>query len=130
MANRSFPLPPTKGLSKPMQQWLTEVHRRFSEKGNQVITAASAVDVDATHVDISVASGTYAITLAAPTIPGIVKIIEATDVSGTSITMALTNCTGGSAATTCTWNSTGDILMLVSANNKWVIYKELGVSLT
>lgn len=139
MASTPFRQPPNhlpiepnskSGITVQWKQWFNDIYRFLSAANHQTITAAREVNLDADYVDISVASGTYAITLAAPSIPGRVKIIEATDVSGTSITMALTNVVGGSNTTTCTWNSTGDTLVLLSLSNKWLVIKEYGVTLT
>lgn len=98
----------------------------------QAITAADAIDLSARHVEITgPATSTYAVTLAAPTVGGIVKVIEMVATTSTNaVTLALTNVVGGSAASTATFNAAGEILTLVSAGSKWVVLDELGVTLT
>ena len=112
--------------------WFSDVHYLNSNVNNQVITSAKAINLDAQYVDISKAgAGTYAITLDAPTLPGRLKIITMTAVSGGgTITLALTNCIGGTAATTCTWDAVNDTLIMISNAVKWVIIKQHGVALT
>jgi hypothetical protein len=98
----------------------------------QTITEADAIDLDARHVKITgPATSTYAVTLAAPTVGGIVKVIEMVATTSTNaVTLALTNVVGGSAATTATFNAAGEILTLVSAGSKWVVLDEFGVTLS
>lgn len=98
----------------------------------QTITAADAIALSARHVKITgPASSTYAVTLAAPTVGGIVKVIEMVATTSTNaVTLALTNVVGGSSATTATFNAAGEILTLVSAGSKWVVLDELGVTLS
>lgn len=97
----------------------------------QDITAAGAINLDARHVRITgPSSSTYAVTLAAPTEAGIVKVIEMIATTSTNaVTLALTNVIGGSAATTATFNAADEVLTLVSANDKWVVLNETGVTL-
>lgn len=98
----------------------------------QAITAAGAIDLDARHVRITgpVAS-TYAVTLAAPTRPGITKVIEMISTTSTNaVTLALTNCAGGSAATSASFNAANETLVLVSAAGKWIVVGEAGVTLS
>lgn len=113
-------------------QWYNDLYFILSAANHQVITEASAVNLDARYVDISTSSaGGYAITLAAPTIPGVFKIIEMTTRTSTNdITLALTNCVGGSAATTCTFDTEDGSLTLVSKADKWLILKEQNVTLS
>lgn len=73
--------------------------------------------------------GAGAVTLAAPTVPGLVKVIEMTVDNG-DVTLSLANCSGGSAATTCTWSAVGQTLVLVAGLTKWAIVSEAGVALT
>ena len=112
--------------------WYNQVHNKLSTENHQTITAATAVNLDAQYVGISKAgAGSYAITLDAPTVAGIFKSIEMTAVSGGgTVTMSLSNCVGGTAATTCTWDAVNDTLVLVSISNKWLIFKQHGVALT
>ena len=72
-------------------------------------------------------------TLAAPTSAedGIVKASKMIARDGTNtVTLALTNVVGGSAATTATFDSAGETLILQAAGGKWVVIKEFGVTLT
>lgn len=143
MADRNKTLPPpplpssvvqdNKIIAVPWENWVNTLHYLNSNANFQDITAASNVALDARYVSLTTTSGggTYAITLSAPTIPGVLKVIEMIVRGGSSnVTMSLSNCTSGSAATTCTWNSVGDTLTLISKSNKWVIIDEDGVSLT
>lgn len=98
----------------------------------QSITAAGAIDLDARHVRITgPATSTYAVTLAAPTRAGVVKIIEMIGTTSTNaVTLALTNVVGGSQASSASFDAAGETLVLVSAAGKWVVLKEVGVSLS
>lgn len=97
----------------------------------QTITEAGAISLDANHVKITgPSSGTYAVTLAAPSRGGQVMVIEMTATTGTNaVTLALTNVVGGSAATTATFNAAGETLTLISNSTKWVVLDEYGVTL-
>lgn len=119
-----------KMVTPTWKQWFTELFA--SNLVKQTLTAAGVVGLDANHVDISKSgAGTYAITLAAPTQPGILKTIQMTAVSGGgTVTLALANCIGGTASTTATFDAVDETLILVSALNKWVIIKQHGVTLT
>ncbi len=99
----------------------------------QAITEAGAIDLDARHATLAgpAEAGTYAVTLAAPARAGITKIIEMTSgAADKTVTLALTEVVGGSAAATATFDAAGEILVLVSAGAKWVVLKEVGVTLT
>lgn len=98
----------------------------------QTITAAGAIDLDATHVKITgPASSTYAVTLAAPTTAGIVKVIEMIGTTSTNaVTLALTNVAGGSAATSASFNAANETLVVVSGAGKWNVIGESGVTLS
>jgi len=119
----------TKNLSSTWLKWFNDLHYLTGVRNHQAVTVATAINLDARYVGISSAGGGYAITLAAPTLPGITKVMEMTADNG-DVTMALTNVEGGSAATTCTWNSVGDTLILMSRSSKWIVIKEQGVALT
>jgi hypothetical protein len=101
---------------------------------DQSLTAAGAIDLRATNVKLTgPASSTYAITLAAPGAlnPGQLMIIEMIATTGTNaVTMALTNCSGGTASTSCSWSAAGHKLVLMAASSKWEIIKQDGVTLT
>lgn len=98
----------------------------------EAITAASAVSILIPVTNVTgPAASTYAITLAAPSAPGIVKVITMTATTGTNaVTLALTNVVGGSAATSASFDAAGETLILISNNTKWVVFKEFGVTLT
>lgn len=98
----------------------------------QEISEAGAIDLDARHVEITgPAEGTYAVTLAAPTRAGIVKVIEMVATTSTNaVTLALTNVSGGSAATSASFNAAGETLVLVSASDHWIVLGEAGVTLS
>lgn len=93
------------------------------------MTAAQALNLTSKYISLDSTAGAMAVTLAAPPAPGITKTIEMI-ADGGDVTLSLANCTGGSAATTCTFSDVGDSLILISNSTKWVITKELGVSLT
>lgn len=99
---------------------------------SQAITEAGAIELAATYVDITgPESSTYAVTLAAPTVPGIVKVIEMTATTDTNaVTLALTNVVGGSEASSASFDAAGETLVLVSAGDKWVVLAEVGVTLS
>lgn len=72
-----------------------------------------------------VSTGAGAVTLAAPdaSMLGQVKIIEMTTDGGT-VTLALTNVKGGSAATTATFDDVQDALVLVAGTTYWYVCSE------
>ena len=94
-----------------------------------LITVAVALGLDVKNHALDSTVGAFAITLAVPDDINVVKVIEMTVDSG-DVTMSLANVVGGSAATTCTWNDVGDILVLLSARTKWIVLKEIGVTLS
>jgi hypothetical protein len=100
----------------------------------QAITAAGAVNPGAADAQLTgPATSTYAITLAAPT-PGDlghILMIEMMSTTGSNaVTMALTNCAGGTAVASCSWSAAGHKLVLIAAALKWEIIKQDGVTLT
>jgi hypothetical protein len=97
----------------------------------QALTEAGAIDLTSAHCSITgPAESTYAVTLAVPTVPGIVKVIEMVATTSTNaVTLALTNVVGGSAATTATFNAAGEILTVISGTLKWIVLDEIGVTL-
>lgn len=94
----------------------------------QAITAAGAITADGSikRVTLDGASGTYAVTLAAPSSPGCMLCIEYAAGSTNAVTLALTNVTGGSAATTASFNAVGESLLLYSNSTKWMVLSEGG----
>lgn len=100
--------------------------------GTQALTAAGAasVTVPVTTV-VGPTSSTYAITLAAPSAPGITKVITMLSTTSTNaVTLALTNVVGGTAASSASFDAAGETLILVSNATKWVVVKEYGVTLS
>lgn len=98
----------------------------------QTITAAGAISLDANHVKITgPASGTYAVTLAAPTRGGQILVIEMVSTTSTNaVTLALTNIIGQSSGTGATFNAAAETLTLVSMSTKWVVLDETGVTMS
>lgn len=94
----------------------------------QAITVAGAITADGSvkRVTLDGASGTYAVTLAAPGSPGIMLCLEYIAGSTNAITLALTNVTGGSAATSASFNAAGESLLLYSNSTKWMVLCEGG----
>ena len=98
----------------------------------QATTAAGAIAAVAGLVELTgPASGSYAITLAAPRVQdaGRTLLIEMPAAAGGSVTMALTNVTGGTASTTCTWTAAKSKLLLVAGAAAWEVAKQDGVTL-
>lgn len=100
--------------------------------GTQALTAAGAASVTVPVTTIvGPAASTYAITLAAPSAPGITKVITMLSTTSTNtVTLALTNVVGGTQTTTATFDAAGETLILVSNATKWVVVKEYGVTLS
>lgn len=108
-----------------------EINARVDDSAmSETVSAAGAVSVTVAETSLAL-SGAGAVTLAVPTKPAMIKIITMTADNG-DVTLALTNVVGGSAATTCTFNDVNDVLVLVSdlARAKWVVLKEVGVTMT
>lgn len=119
-------------MSTPWSQWMTSLHRKVAPNATrQAIASASAINLDSVYVTLTTTGATYAITLAPPTLPAVDLVIEMIARGGAfNVTLSLANVTGGTASTTCTWNGTGQILILKSAGSKWVVIKQSGVTLT
>lgn len=116
-------------LSVPWLQWFNDLYYRISTKNFQNITAANAVNLDARHVTLTSSGAGYAITLDAPTVPGLFKTIQKVSNNADNITMLLTNVIGQPSGTTVTWNSQNDVIVLVSlSNSKWYIVSDNGVT--
>jgi len=98
----------------------------------QAITEAGAISLDANYVDITgPSSSTYAVTLAAPTRPNQLLVIEMTATTDTNaVTLALTNVIGGTAASSASFDAANETLVLISVGDKWVVLKEHGVTLS
>jgi len=97
----------------------------------QTITEAGAISLDANHVKLTgPATSTYAVTLAVPTRGSQIMVIEMVSTTDTSsVTLALTNVAGGSAATTATFNAAAEVLTLISSSTKWIVLDEFGVGM-
>jgi hypothetical protein len=96
----------------------------------ETLTAAGAISVVRRMTKLALV-GAGAVTLAVPdaSLFGAIKVIVMSADNG-DVTLALTNITGGSAATTCTFNDVNDTLTLVGGLNKWHVLGEAGVVLT
>ena len=106
-----------------------EINQQCDASANtETVIAAGAVSITKPHTSLALV-GAGAVTLAAPSVDGVVKIICMTVDNG-DVTLALTNVVGASAATTCTFNDANDTIVLVSslAHAKWIMLKEVGVT--
>ena len=115
----------------PVTSSAGEINRRTdSSKMSALITAAGAINPLVSETSLKL-SGAGAVTLVAPTLPNFDLTITMIADNG-DVTLSLANCVGGSAATTCTFNDVNDILVLKSnlARGKWMVMKEIGVTLT
>ena len=121
----------TDTISNGWARWLDKFHFQNSTRNNQVITAADAINLGATYVSVATTTGTYAVTLGAPALPGHTKVIEMIKkTSSYTVTLALTNVVGGTASTTCTFDTSGGSLTLISKSDKWVVLKQYNVTLS
>lgn len=108
-----------------------EIDRFNDVSGYQeAIVLAGALTLTKKYHSLAIPTG-GAITLAAPpaSMLGQFKMIEMIVDDG-DVTLSLANVVGGSAATTCTFNSAGDKLILQAAFDKWVVIKEAGVAMS
>lgn len=98
----------------------------------QTITEAGAISLDSNHVKITgPAEGTYAVTLAAPSRGGQTMVIEMVSTTDTNaVTLALTNISGGSAASSASFDAAAETLTLISSSTKWWVLTEEGVTLS
>jgi hypothetical protein len=108
----------------------TEINLRCDDSAmTETVTGAGAISVTVPHTNL-VTTGADALTIAAPTKPGMIKTIRMTTDGGDG-TLASTNIVGQSAGTTSiTFNDAGDYLVLVSISGlaKWAVLKEGGVT--
>lgn len=132
--NKDYDIPPSidlKDNDSTWRSWFNNLYYNLSIKNHQTITAAAAINLDARFVRLQSSGSGYAVTLEAPTIPGIYKVIQKTSNNADNITLAMTNLIGQPAGTTLTWNSQNDIVVLVSCDNsKWYIVSYNGVTFT
>jgi hypothetical protein len=98
----------------------------------QTIIEAGAISLNTNHAKIAGPdSGTYAVTLAAPSRGGQVLVIEMTGTTGSNaVTLALTNVVGGTAGASASFDAAGETLVLMSMSTKWVVLKEQGVTMS
>lgn len=96
----------------------------------ETLVAAGAVSITVSDTALALV-GAGAVTLAVPSKKSLRKTITMTVDNG-DVTLALTNVVGQSSGTTCTFNDVGDTLVLVSnmMSNKWMVQKEIGVTLS
>lgn len=122
MSNIDLPPPPNNDIrSQDWKKWFNLVYRKVSSTNTQTILAAQPIDVDKKYVSISGASGSYAVTLDAPTIPGVRITIQKTTSDGSTVTLALTNIKGQPSGTTCNFSTQYAMIDLVSAKTYWLI---------
>jgi hypothetical protein len=92
----------------------------------QVISAAGALSVTIAESQVkNTTSGTYAVTLAAPTADGQLKIVAAIATMTHTVTLACTNIKFSGAytptgTTTLTFTNAGDSAVFISVGLKWV----------
>lgn len=132
--NKDYEAPPSLNLkdNEPRyKSWFNNLYYNLSIKNHQTITAAAAINLDSRFVRLQSSGSGYAVTLAAPTIPGVYKVIQKTSNNADNITLLMTNLIGQPSGTTLTWNSQNDIVVLVSCDNsKWYIVSYNGVTFT
>jgi hypothetical protein len=95
----------------------------------ETLTGAGAISVTVAETRL-VTTGANALTIAAPTKPGMVKVITMKTDGGDG-TLASTNIVGQSAgSTSITFNDANDALVLIANVDagKWIVLKEVGVS--
>lgn len=110
----------------------TELNKLDDSTQIETVLVAGAISVEKTNTNFDSTAGTFAATLAAPgaDMVGKIKNIQMTVDNG-DVTIALTNVQGGTAATTATFDAVGEQLVLIgSANLKWTVIKEFGVTLS
>lgn len=107
-----------------------EINARCDDSAmTETVTGAGAISVTVAET-LLVTTGANALTLAAPTKQGLVKVITMKTDGGDG-TLASTNIVGQSAGTTSiTFNDAGDALVLIAAvdKGKWIVLKEVGVT--
>jgi hypothetical protein len=107
-----------------------EINKRCDDSAMvDVRTGAGAISTTVAETAI-VSTGADALTLAAATVPGLIKTI-AMRTDGGDATLASTNILGQSAgSTSITFNDVGDTLVLMSCaeTGKWLVLKEVGVT--
>lgn len=144
MANNKILTPPPSNteivdqgnnVSIPWSAWFNDLQYILSNRNHQTVIGAQPINLDSRFVDLKTSSdsGSYNITLDAPTVNGIIKTICMTvRETGTDITLAMTNIidTANPGATSAVWDGVYETLELVSVNNKWLILNNLNVTIT
>jgi hypothetical protein len=129
----SGPLTVTGGIvlgSTSLDATAAEINARCDDSAMvETVTGAGAISVTVAETRL-VTTGADALTIAAPTKPGMLKVITMKTDGGDG-TLASTNIVGQSSGTTSiTFNDAGDKLVLapdVDAG-KWIVLKEVGVT--
>lgn len=107
-----------------------EINARCDDSAmSETVTGAGAISITVAHTNL-ITTGANALTLAAPTKPGMVKTIRM-QTDGGDGTLASTNIVGqSSGSTSITFNDAGDYLVLVAVPGlgKWAVVKEGGVT--
>jgi hypothetical protein len=122
-----------------LQVWETAAWATLKAILTEAHTGAGALDITRARNTLSNATGgTYAVTLAAPTVAllGVDKDVTMIAGDGTNtVTLALTNVVGGTGAATATFDALGETLSLraiqtAASTYRWMVTKEYGVTLT
>ena len=99
----------------------------------ETLTAAGAVTLSTScrvhKFDTTLGAQTNTIPAPSAAQLGQLKILTMTVDGAADTVITLTNVTGGSAASTCTFNDVNDTLILVGGVNKWHVVKEIGVTM-
>lgn len=125
---------PAPGVRRQEDITLQEATNFGLDNNRDLLRGAGAVNLDVNHVGLDLLETTAAntaITLGVPKRTGQILVIEcvAKHVSSSgSYKMLLTNAAGGTASTSATFDAVGEILVLVSAATKWVVLKQVGVT--
>lgn len=139
MANNYFVeawIEPAPGVRRQEMLTLQEATNFGLDNNTQEVDDAGIADVDVNHIALHLLEDTQAataLTLHAPKRAGQMLVIECVSKHASSTgsyTIQLTNVVGGTKTSTASFDAVGEILVLVSASNKWVVLKEIGVTLT
>ena len=99
----------------------------------ETLSAAGAITLSTSKrvhkFDTTLGAQTNTIPAPAANEIGELKILTMTVDGAADTVITLTNVTGGSAATTATFNDVNDTLVMVGGVNKWHIVKEIGVTM-
>jgi len=102
------------------------------DKNVQALIGAGAITADGTVNRVTLAGGAYAATLAVPGAGAVGSFlcIEYRGGDTDAVTLALTNVIGGTAATSASFNADRETLFLYGLADKWLVLKEVGVTLS